>query len=234
MSVTVEEYTTSVVRLVSGEWATPVYFYGQRPSPPTNDEVRSHFIADGQVDTAIGQFVRNMLDNGYTVTIHRYSVECNVVYLRTYGFPMFMPLRYQDVYKTEVAFQLDYTTDPSVWQSPIAPIIIIALAIAISLIIVAVGVYFALINLTKQTETHTQTETITNNGDVPINFTLSDGTVVTIPAHSSYTYTKTETTTGPPNWWAPVITIIGVVAVVAGTAAVTAIVLPKVSEAIAK
>ena len=118
------------------------------PDPPSIEEVKQRFLEDGQVDTAIGEFVTSMLDEGYTITLLGYEVSIEFECTRTWS--------HKDhdfaEYKTHTTLAVDFKSDPEclLTESPlvITTGLIVAVGKAIAWILVGVGVYFAFRNLT--------------------------------------------------------------------------------------
>lgn len=175
------------------------------PDPPPVSEVRGHFVDDGNVDEAIGAFVRRALDDGYTLTILSYKVD--ICYERVYYV-------YQGMhgysYRTHTRLSIDFTTGTELGamakRSFAIPLFVWA-AVAIAIIILAAGGFFALQNLTTETETWQKWGWVQN------------------PETGDWEYKVVEegTKTGPPEYWGTVLTAIGVVSVLA----LTVIIVPR-------
>lgn len=233
MSVEVtEEYTRSIIMFKSEPYtsvSSPVYslpywLVNDFPPPwngiPDTERIKSD--VQPTVNQAIGQFIQTVLDGGYYIAIKGVSVGVSYEVLNEKYVELIPPLgngwyKFQRL-RTVVSVVIDYNTTPSVWQSPIAPIMIIAIAVAVAIIIGGVGIYFALQNLTKETETHEQHYVLVNNTDEPQTWTLADGRTVTVPPHSFMDFTEKTEITKPPDYWGYVIPIIVIVGVIGGAA----------------
>jgi len=153
---------------------------------PSVEEIREHFITDN-LNQALGEFVRKMVDGGYQTTILNYAVDIDLhlirkrVHLRA-GATFF-------TYRTHVTLTVDFTTDKPLAESPLPPIVWIAISAAI--IILSAGVYFALQNLS--TTSSIVKYILTNPSDEPVTVTVDDQTI-TIPPGGEFTYTEKEKT----------------------------------------
>ena len=172
------------------------------PSPPSVDEVRSHFVNDGKVDQALGEFVRRMLNEGYQITLLGYQVGICYETVRTW--------QYRDhtyaEYRTHTRLSVEYLSSPELSLSNgrpirlIAPILVnIIYAIIAAIVVGALG-YFAITNLTTQ-------QVITED----YGWVLNQETGVW-----EWKVIKRTTETGPPEWWGTVFTTLalGAVAIV--------------------
>lgn len=193
--------TSSFTRFVwvacSGEWglraAIPYW-----PSPPTIEEIKRRFIEDGQLNKALGEFVRKMLEGGYTVTILGYNVEVSIELVRKFTA---YPFNYC-VWRTWVTLTVDFTSKPEITvKAPAAAWLIIAIAAAIAIILAGVGAYYALRNLTTR-ETKTVKYSWVHN-----------------PATCHYEWLPVEESSekGPPEWWSYVTGLIVVTVALGAT-----------------
>jgi hypothetical protein len=182
------------------------------PSPPSVDEVRGHFITDGQVDSAMGKFVLQMLDQGYQVTLLGYQVSI--------GFETVRIWQYRDrsyaEYKTHTRLGVDFTSNPEIvmateYQALIAPAVLAAIVLVIKYIIIAIAAsaiaYFAIQALITQ---ETVIEHIEEYYD-------ADGKLVRRVIDRT-------TEKKPANWVGPVIAAVGILGVII----VAAVVLPRI------
>ncbi len=183
------------------------------PPPPPIDETRSHFVTDGNIGQALGEFVRSMLDSGYEVTILGYKVHIAYERIKLIR-ELFPKYRWGWVYRTHTRLSVDYRTSPEVALARlrprrarlIAPVIAYAIAAAIIIITAGVtaGLFLALQNLTT-TERGSQIM-----GPVPVPGT---GEWVTDPETGEPVWTgdwewgvvEESWEKGPPDWWADVI-----------------------------
>lgn len=117
---------------------------------PTKTEVTG--AINSYISDAIGELVKAMVDNGYVVTVNSYSVDADFEILwerdaqsRITG----CPIIHYDLRKTKVFITVNFGTDPSLWESPIANTAIIAIGIMIAFILSGVGVMFFLKDLGK-------------------------------------------------------------------------------------
>jgi len=186
--------TSSFTRFVwvacSGEWGlradTPYW-----PTPPTVEEIKRHFIEDGQLDKALGEFVRKMLEGGYTVTILGYDVEVSIELVRKFTA---YPFNYC-FWRTWVTLTIDFTSTPEVTvKFEVSGWLIISIAVAIAIIIWALKDFPPLGNLATQ-ETKTVKYAWVHN-----------------PATCHYEWRIVEESyeKGPPEWWSYVTGLVGV------------------------
>lgn len=157
--------------------------------PPSDQELIDHFLYDGEVDRALGEFVRLMVDAGYAVTIVGYEVDCWSETLKIWQHRDWTYVRYRTHTRLTVSF--DCSPPPIEESSPweptgawIAAVVAVIIAIGIS-----AGVFFALRGLTTTEKTY--------------------------KIHHPDCTTEEITETGPPEWWPYVIIIVGAVTVIA-------------------
>jgi ribosomal protein S21 len=156
-------------------------------STPSADDVRTHFIVDGQVDVALGKFVKKMVDNGYATTIKSYQVYV--------GFEQETKRNRQNhmvtYYRAHTRLSVDFTTTPSLGDSrTLFAWIIVAIGVAVAAIITAVAVYNWLNNLsTQRTDTYGWVQN---------------------PDTGEWEWVVTGSQTSPPSWWSDVFIIVGV------------------------
>ncbi|MBA7654218.1 hypothetical protein ES703_62094 [subsurface metagenome] len=187
-----------------------------RDETPPIEETKAHFMTDGQVTLAIGEFIKTMIDEGYATTVLRYDVHVGYELIR----PAFRvgPRWVPAIYRTHTRLSVDFTSDPECFltESPFALTagVIIAIGIAIGIIIGSVGVFYALQNLTT-------TERI----DEVWGWVQHPETGVW-----EYRVIGIRTEKAPPEWWAETITltIVGVVAALAAAAVVAVVVIPRI------
>jgi len=178
------------------------------PSPPSVDEVRTHFINDGQVDAALGKFVRDMLDEGYQITLLRYQVGICYETVRTW---QYRDRTYAE-YRTHTRLSVEFLSDTGL---PISlefwSVLAVAIGKAILFIIIGAAIFYALTNLT-------QTQKITEEYGWVQN-----------PETGEYEWkpVKRTTETGPPEWWSTV--FIGAIAIIGAV-----IVIPPVIKALTR
>ena len=170
------------------------------PDLPSTDEVKSHLMANGNIDNAIGEFVRQMLDKGYTVTMLGYRVD--VAFKR--GADMPLP-NYMHGYAGTTFTRLtwDFITNPDFTSAAqagslfvITATIIFELILLIgALIIAGMGVYVFLNNLTTTTKTYVKWGWVQN------------------PATGEWQWVPVEqgSTTAPPDWWSYVVPIVALI-----------------------
>ena len=177
------------------EWKSGLYQFrslsGVPPPPPVSD-VQSHFINDGQVDSALGGFVRDMLDKGYQITLSGYEVKVTFETVRVW--------QQQDntwaEYRTHVQLTVQFTTTPelaTLMGAALMWAIGRAIAIIILAILVGVSVYVALNNLTS-TEKHYEKWGWVQNPDT---------------GAWEWKIVETGTERAPPDWWGTVFIIVG-------------------------
>lgn len=164
---------------------------------PTDASLKAGLEATGTIQTALDALVAKASEGGLAVTIRTYTIQLlKSEYLRT------VSGGYQgvdkDYYRTHLVLTVDFDTDKPIMGSPIAFAIIVAIAVAISVmaLLTGIGIVLYLQGLSTYKSETTQRTVLANNSDSPQTFTLPDGTTVTVPAHSTYEYSKTESTEG--------------------------------------
>jgi len=182
------------------------------PSPPPVDEVRGHFVTDGQVDSAMGKFVLQMLDQGYQVTLLGYQVSIGFETVRTWQ----SGNRTYAEYRTQTRLGVDFTSNPEIvmatkYQALIAPVVLAAIVTVIKYIIAAIAIsaigYFAIQALiTKETVVEHIEEYYDANGNLVRRVI------------------DRETKKEPADWVGPVIAAVGILGVII----VAAVVLPRI------
>lgn len=179
---------------------------------PSDEEITYHFINDGQLDVALGQWVRAMLDAGILVTLVDYEA---VAWAETLESKQYRDWTI-DTMRSWVRLTVWFRSDPETISvsSPIAILaqLIIAIGVMILFILFGVGAFFALQNLTTKEEKYAKYAWVYNP-----NTGQNEWKVV------EEGYSK-----GPPEWWGTVFTVVGVSAVIV----VAAVVLPQVIGAI--
>lgn len=217
---------------VSEEWSKFTNIWEPLPDLPSTLEVQSHFVNDGKIDEGLAKFLRGMIDGGYTTTLLGAGYRTQVCYQRSQEIVAIYTHGYR--YRTHTRLSVDFTTDPAIMASPLAPIVAALIVKLIAIIVAGVVVYALLKDLFTESTTVTDhfKQTFDNPTDQPVTYTLPDGTKVTIPPHGTYTYegTHTESTTGPPDWWGNVLTIIGVVGIIVVAVVVVPKLIPKRKE----
>lgn len=195
---------------VSSQWAKSAPIGTPPPDPPSIEEIKSHFWTDGNGDGALGEFVRKMLEEGYTTTILGYKVDA--CYER--GILMQSQLHNYYLYKTHTRLTVDFVTDPLVPLSgrpmrllPTGVWVAIAAAILIISTAFAAGIYAFLVGLSTTRKETYGWEYNPNTGE--------------------WEWKVIETEEAPSSWWSIVIPV-----VVIGTVVVVgAYVLPSVIKA---
>lgn len=162
---------------------------------PTEATLRTSLEATGKIPEALNTLKSEASKGGVTITIRAYNITTlKAEYLRTEGGG------YQgvpkDIYRTHLVLAVNFDTDKPIMGSPILPIIIVAIGFAVAVFIVGIGVAFYFYNMSSYKSTVEQRTVLTNNSDQTQTYKLPDGTTVTIPAHSSYEYSKSETVEG--------------------------------------
>lgn len=179
------------------------------PDPPLVEEVNSHFLSDGKVSEALGTFIQEIVDQGYTCAILRYKTQ--VCYERSPEI-IHPPGYYHGYeYKTHTRLSVDFQTTAESLLPVFPPLVIAAIGLAIALIIGSVGIYYALRNLTTQEKSYEKWSWVYN------------------PNTGQWEWMPVETGTekGAPEWWGTVLTAVGVVSVVI----LAAVILPRVLPA---
>lgn len=135
------------------------------PTPPSEEEIISHFLEDGEVDRAIGEFVTEMLNQGYTITILDYGVDAHAEVLRRWSTGGYVDHYYAEC-RTHTSLWVDFQSDPECFlvESPLTvlPSVIFAIGVAIAVIISGAGVFYALQNLTTTKKTYEKWEWVQN------------------------------------------------------------------------
>ena len=194
---------------VSATWYRSARIGQPIPDPPATSEVISRFISDGQVSVALGKFVQEIVDNGFQCTVLSYNVQ--VCYQRSPEIRQPGGYVHGYEYKTHTRLSVDFQTTSEALVPFFTPIVIIAIAKAIALIIAATAIgaaiYFALQNLTTTEKSYEKWDWVRN------------------PDTGGWEWKPVETGSekGPPDWWGSVITIVGVVGVIA----VAVLVIPR-------
>lgn len=199
--------------------ATSDFLSRNRDETPPIEETKMHFLTDGQVSLAMGEFVKTMIDEGYATTMLRYNVQVGYELLR----PAFRTGAYTwapALYRTHVRLSVDFTSDPECFLTESLIVltagVILAIGKAIAWIILALGVglgvFFALQNLTTVEENYDKFGWVQNPETGEWEFRLIE----------------TGTKKAPPEWWGDVLTVVGVVAAVAAAVVVAVVVIPRV------
>lgn len=192
---------------VSGSWykGAPI---GTEIVDPTNAELLNYFITNGDLDVAIGAFVRKFLDAGYNCTVLGYK---SVICLEEKGpIPIpGQPYYVQKLYHTHTRLTIDYITDapePVVSGARALFPVIIAEALVALIIIVAIGLASGVEqwfnNMSKEDTTDEQFDWRQNPGT----------------GEWEWVVVSRKKTTAPPDWWAWVLPVValgglGIVAV---------------------
>lgn len=113
----------------------PVKHYAR----PTEDEVKTAF--ETELSNAIGEFVKSMLDDGFTVNVLEYNT--NVSYEMKYQYSFYCPELGQvvdvDLRRTVIVLKINFNCNPSIWGSPVDPATWVAIGKMAALIILALG-----------------------------------------------------------------------------------------------
>jgi hypothetical protein len=193
----------------------------QTDEVPPIEETKTHFMEDGQVTAAVGEFVTTMVEEGYVTSVLRYSAHVGYETIKpvTYWGSILIPAKY----RTHVRLSVDFTSDPEcfITESPFALTagVIVALGKAAALIIAAflvgAGVFYALQNLTTQEESYEKWGWVQD------------------PDTGEWEYKVIETgeSKGPPEWWSQVIPIVTIGSVVVICVFGVAVVLPRILPA---
>lgn len=202
--------TTNFTRWVwearSGVWSRQTLIALPIPDPPPVDEVAAHFVTDGNVDEALGAFVRKALDDGYTITLLGYRVQ--ICYERSNEIREGLKHGYN--YRTHTRLSVEFTTNPELGtmtkRSLVIPLFVWG-AVAIAILMLGAAAYAFLTNLSTETETYENWGWVQN------------------PETGKWEYRVVSrgTKTGPPEWWGGVVTTISIVAILVGAV----IVVPK-------
>lgn len=189
----------------SGAWykGAPI---GSEVVDPTNVELFNYFLTHGNLDVAIGAFVRKFLDMGYNCTVLGYKA---VVCLEEKGpIPVpGQPYYVQKLYHTHTRLTIDYTTDapePTVGDAKALFPVIIAQAIVALIIIVAIGLASGVEqwfnNMSKEETTDEEFGWVQNPGT----------------GEWEWVVVSRKKTTAPPDWWGYVIPIVALMGIGAG------------------
>jgi len=127
------------------------------PSPPEPLEpdadvvLLDHFINDGNIEAAIGKFVTECINGGYTVAVSNYTPEAYNEKIKEWQDQYY----WYQVFQAKTKLTVDFECDKEIMASPIAPLIIAAIAVAIAAIGIGIGAgaFFALQNLTTTKKT---------------------------------------------------------------------------------
>ena len=182
---------------VSGIWKIGAPLGQPIPDPPSIDEVKN--AVTNEIDAALGEFVRNLIDKGFTPTILGYRVQ--VCYQRSAEiiWPPYATHHYQ--YRTHIRFSWDFITDPEYTVEDalfvITSTFIYGLILLIGgLIIAGVAVYTFLNNITTERSGFVEYDVLRDAEGNPI--LDPEGNPIIVP-------TKEGWKEGPPEWWADVI-----------------------------
>ena len=197
----------------SSGWALSAPIGSPIPDPPSSSELVAKFKEKGNIDAALGTFARKMLDGGYTVTLLGYKVQVSLQrsheirsgYLHGY------------TYTTHTRLTVEYKTDPEVMTAGETRSLIgwIAFCIGVAIIVMASALGAAAIIWFDNMSTET---------------TVDEQIVEYIDPDTGQVVRRVidrTTTTAPPDWWAPVLAIVGIVGVVIVAAVVLPRILPK-------
>lgn len=159
------------------------------PQPPTNLEVEPKVQL--ALDQAIGEFVRKIVDAGYTVTVKDYGYGYHFEYVEG-GVSGYTTRVYWAKYQFHLTIYVEYITNaPAPLNTLLAPVLVFLIAMALVLVLAMVAYEFAH-NLTSKTEINEQYGWVQNP-----NTGIWEWVVI-----------SRKTTTGPPDWWAYIIPII--------------------------
>ncbi|MCJ7630847.1 hypothetical protein MUP77_00375 [Candidatus Bathyarchaeota archaeon] len=169
---------------------------------PTDADLSAALEGTGKIGEALAALTAKASENGVTVTIRTYTITTlKAEYLRTESGG------YQgvdkDYYRTHLVLTVDFDTDKPVMGSPLGSAITIGIAVAIGVIglLTGIGILLYLQGLVTYKSEVQQRTVLTNDSDEPQTFVLPDGTTVTVPPHSTYEYSKTESTEGGGASW---------------------------------
>lgn len=196
----------------SSGWGLSAPIGSPIPNPPSMDELVSKFKEKGNIDAALGEFARKMLDGGYTVTLLSYKVQ--VCLQRSPEIRQPGGYFHGYIYTTHTRLTVEYKTDPEIMtaaetRSLIGWIVFcIGVAVIVMISALAAGVIVWFNNISTET---TVDEQIVEYID-PVT-----GQVVR-------RVIDRKTTTAPPEWWGTVIAAVSILGIII----VAAVVLPRI------